>query len=134
MVKFLSVVGIAAFLLVTLSFVWPRMTPNPRPEGLNRIYRALVQTSQGQQIAIRFGVYDEGAITQFSLQRMIGGIREAIRARINDVVMTHTIRSLRDGLHRLPREDQVRLLESLAPDVAGEATSSPSQEVSHSTK
>lgn len=132
MVKFLSVLGSVLVVLSFATLMWPRFSPNPRPEPLQKLHDMLLTTTLGKNAANVLGVADDHTVIPLTPQSISQQVITSIRTRVSDVVITHAVREITKRFRDLPIQDQAKVLEEFTKAVTEtEATASPTQQLSN---
>jgi hypothetical protein len=118
MVKFISVAGIAFFLIISITMLWPRFMTMPRPVPLARLYEIIVQTSPGQQAANVLGVSDDASVIVISPKEVVTQITSSVKTRISNVIITHAVREITKRFKDLPVKTQEKVLEELSKGIS----------------
>lgn len=135
MVKFLSVAGILAIVVISITMLWPRFSPFPRPLPLAKLHEIILKTQPGQQAANVLGVSDDATVSIISPQVILSQVSSAVRTRISNVVITHAVRAITKRFKDLPPQTQEKVLEELAKGLAeSQQGELPSQDLPQATQ
>ncbi len=95
------------------SLLWPRLTPNPRPQVLQQVHDIVIKTPLGSQAATVLGVTDETNVTPLNLGELVGSaageVKSAAEKRAQMVIMTQVTRELSKQYEKLPEDQKVQL-------------------------
>ena len=133
MVKFIGVLGVGASIVILLTLLWPRFSPNPRPAPLEKIHDILLSTEIGKNAANVLGVSDDQSVVPLTPQSVSQQIIMSVRNRVSDVIITNAVRIISQRFKDLPIDQQEKVINAFSQAIS-EPTSveaSPSQNLSN---
>lgn len=99
-----------SLVIVFASFIWPRVTTDPRPEALTKVREMAIETQAGYNLAQVLGVTDESGIQPTSIGEVVtNGTNAAIDAvtkSAQHAVTTRILESLAKQFNDLPEEEK----------------------------
>lgn len=105
----------AGAVVVFTSFVWPKLTAQPRPEPLTKVRETVIGTEAGQNLAQTLGVTDETSVTPVSLPSLVGTVAQSaassVATTVQHAVTNSVIESLSRKVNELPKDQQEKFRE-----------------------
>lgn len=74
MIRFLLAALSASIVVIGVTFAWPRLTTQPRPEAMQKIYETVADTSIGKNVASVLGVSTEATATPINVASVAGTV------------------------------------------------------------
>lgn len=109
-IRFVLALGFAFVLVSFASIAWPLISDSPRPQALEDIKDAALQTEIGAQTAVVLGVADESTSSATTFAE-IGisaktSLVESVQKQARHFVMTKALQTILTSYHELPESEQ----------------------------
>lgn len=118
----LQYIGVALGSVVFISvasFIWPKVTNQPRPDPLTQVREVVIKTSLGQQMANVLGVTDESDITPVNpgtfVAKQTNNAVTAVQKSAQRAITSRVIQQLAGQFDQLP-EDQKQEFQKMICD------------------
>lgn len=119
--QFIGAFVVGAVSIVGVSFLWPRVTTQPRPEVLTKVRDAVFQTETGWELANTLGVADETNAEPINIQEAAASAAQSaaydVAAYTSRAVTTKLFDSALSRFDLLSKEDQERFREQICVPV-----------------
>lgn len=101
----------ASIVMTFASFLWPKVTSEPRPEALTRMRDVVIHTTMGQRLADVLGVSDETQVTQVSIGDTVtygtNAVIDTISKSAQRAVTAKLLETLGSQFNNLSEEDKI---------------------------
>ncbi len=108
---------ISFFLLMVISFVWPKFTGQPRPYILESVYALTKDTNIGRQTASVLGVSDERSVTPIHPEEIVSSMKEWVVKTVSDkaqnIFQEAAIEQIRSGYGKMSDAEKILLYEAI---------------------
>lgn len=100
----------AGAVVIAASLLWPRLSPDPRPDALTKVHDVVLETKAGQDLANTLGVSDESTIQPVSVSSLassaVQNVVTTVSSQAQSAVTTHVLEVVVKQVEQLSPQEQ----------------------------